>query len=129
MAVSNGSAALEVIIRALGIDGKSIIVPTNTFLASALAVAHSGNKVIFADSDPDTMSLDPEDVARNIDDDTAAVMIVPIGGVISPAVNTIREMCDRRGLYLIEDCAHAHGSSWGPARSIYVTNKKSMAGG
>ena len=57
MAVSNGTSALEVIIRALGIEGKSIIVPTNTFLASALAVAHAGNKVIFADSDPDTMAL------------------------------------------------------------------------
>ena len=111
VAVSNGTAALEVIIRALGIDGKSIIVPTNTFLASALAVAHSGNKVIFADSDRHTMSLDPEDVTRKIDDDTAAVMIVHIGGVISPAVDAIRELCDRRGLYLIEDCAHAHGST------------------
>ena len=83
VAVSNGTAALEVIIRALGIEGKSIIVPTNTFLASALAVAHSGNRVIFADSDPSTLSLDPEDVARKIDDDTAAVLMGYIDGMIS----------------------------------------------
>ena len=67
VSVSNGTSALEVIIRALEIEGKSIIVPTNTFLASALAVAHSGNKVVFADSDRETLSLDPEDVARSLE--------------------------------------------------------------
>ena len=111
VAVSNGTAALEVIIRALNIEGKSIIVPTNTFLASALAVAHAGNKVVFADSDPDTLSLDPEDVARKINGDTAAVMAVHIGGLISPAMDTLRALCSRRSLFLIEDCAHAHGST------------------
>ena len=111
MAVSNGTSALEVIIRALGIEGKSIIVPTNTFLASGLAVAHAGNKVVFADSDPETMSLDPEDVTRKIDDDTAAVMAVHIGGVISPTIEVISDLCASRGLHLIEDCAHAHGST------------------
>lgn len=113
VAVANGTAALEIIIRALGIEGKSVIVPTNTFLASALAVAHAGNSVIFADSDPDTLSLDPEDVARKIQDDTAAVMIVHIGGIISPATEIIRGLCERRGIQLIEDCAHAHGSTSG----------------
>ena len=111
VAVSNGTSALEIIIRALNIEGKSIIVPTNTFLASALVVAHSGNKVIFADSDPETLALDPDDVARRIDDDTAAVMVVHIGGVITPAMDAIRDLCARQGLHLIEDCAHAHGST------------------
>lgn len=110
VAVSSGTAALEVIIRALGIEGKSIIVPTNTFLASALAVTHAGNRVIFADSDPDTLALDPEDVERRIDDDTAAVMVVHIGGIITPAIGAIAALCARHGLSLIEDCAHAHGS-------------------
>jgi len=111
VAVSSGTSALEVIIRSLGIEGRSIIVPTNTFLASALAVAHAGNKVIFADSDPETMGLDAGDVARKIDDDTAAVMAVHIGGIISPAIDDIRDLCARRGIHLIEDCAHAHGST------------------
>ncbi len=109
--VSSGTAALEVIIRALGLEGRSIIVPTNTFLASALAVMHSGNRVVFADSDPATMGLDPEDVARRIDKNTAAIMTVHIGGVISPAIEALRALCARRNLHLIEDCAHAHGSS------------------
>jgi dTDP-4-amino-4,6-dideoxygalactose transaminase len=113
VAVSNGTSALEVIIRALGIEGKSIVVPTNTFLASALAVAHAGNNVIFADSDPSTLSLDPEDVVAKIRSDTAAVMVVHIGGIISPATEILREICERRGIHLIEDCAHAHGSTLG----------------
>ena len=111
VAVNSGTAALEVIIRALDIEGKSVIVPSNTFLASALAVAHAGNRVIFADSDPETMGLDPEDVLRRIDDDTAAVMAVHIGGIISPAMAQLQEICKQRGIFLIEDCAHAHGST------------------
>ena len=111
LAVSNGTSALEVIIRGLGIEGKSIIVPTNTFLASALAVAHAGNRVIFADSDPETFSLNPADVERRIEADTAAVMVVHIGGIISPDMDTIIDLCSKKGLFLIEDCAHAHGST------------------
>lgn len=111
IACTNGTTALELIIRALGIEGKAIIVPTNTFLASALAVMHAGNRVIFADSDPDTLSLDVEDVRRRITPDTAAVMTVHIGGIISPTVNALKRLCDERGLVLIEDAAHAHGST------------------
>src|SRR5262245_12475160 len=55
IATSNCTTALEIIIRALGIYGKSIIVPTNTFLATAFAVMHSGNRVIFADSSVETL--------------------------------------------------------------------------
>jgi dTDP-4-amino-4,6-dideoxygalactose transaminase len=50
-------------------------------------------------------------VARKIDENTAAVMAVHIGGIISPGIDDIRELCRRRGLRLIEDCAHAHGSA------------------
>lgn len=111
IAVSNGTAALEVLIRSLGLEGGSIIVPTNTFLASALAVCHSGNRVIFADSDPKTLSLDLEDVKRKIAPDTNAVMVVHIGGLITPAIEDLQKLCESRGLQLIEDCAHAHGST------------------
>jgi len=105
------TSALEIIIRSLGIEGKSIIVPTNTFLATALAVMHSGNRVIFADSDPATFCLDPDDLKRRITEDTAAVILVHIGGIITPAYYEIKEICEKRGIYLIEDCAHAHGCS------------------
>ena len=109
LAVNSGTAALEVILRALGVSGGSVIVPTNTFLATALAAIHAGNRVIFADSDPDTLSLDPSDVERRIARDTTAVILVHIGGMITPAWEDLKKLCDQRGLHLIEDCAHAHG--------------------
>lgn len=111
VATSNGTTALEIIIRALGVQGKSIVVPTNTFLATAFAVMHSGNRVIFADSEPETLCLDPRDVARRITDDTAAVILVHIGGIVSPASDAIRSLCEAKKIYLIEDCAHSHGST------------------
>jgi dTDP-4-amino-4,6-dideoxygalactose transaminase len=121
-AVSNasGTAALELIIRALGIEHRSIIVPTNTFAATAFAVVNTKNRVIFADADRETLALDPDDVARRIQADTAAVILVHIGGVITPAVEKLKRICQERNIALIEDCAHAHGCSLNgvPAGSI-----------
>jgi len=112
IACSSGTSALELIVRGLGIEGRSIVVPTNTFLATALAVMHSGNRVIFADSDPETFALDVNDVRRRLQDDTAAIVLVHIGGVITPAVRQLQQLCAERGLSLIEDCAHAHGCTF-----------------
>jgi len=111
IACSNGTAALELILRGLGIEGGSVIVPTNTFLATALAVMHAGNRVIFADSDPATLALDLADVERRLTDDVAAVILVHIGGIIPPYVDDLKKLCDDRGIVLIEDAAHAHGST------------------
>ncbi len=111
LAVNSATAALEVILRGLGVRRSSVIVPTNTFLATALAVVHSGNRVIFADSDPETLCLDVDDVERRIEEDTRAVILVHIGGIVTPALKALQALCERRGLELIEDCAHAHGCS------------------
>jgi perosamine synthetase len=111
IACANGTAALELILRGLGIEGRSIIVPTNTFLATALAVMHSGNRVVFADSEPQTLGLDMADVARKVTADVAAVILVHIGGIIPGYIDDLRNLCDEKGVYLIEDAAHAHGSS------------------
>ena len=113
VAVNSCTAALEIILRALEVEGASVIVPTNTFPATALAAAHAGNRVIFADSDPETLCLDPADVERRIEEDTRAVILVHIGGNITPAYHSLKSLCDSRNLYLIEDCAHSHGSTLG----------------
>lgn len=109
VACSNGTAALELILRGLNLAGRDIIVPTNTFLATALAVVHSGNRVVFADADPATLCLDIDDVKRRVTTETAAVILVHIGGIITPRIRDLQGFCIERGLYLIEDCAHAHG--------------------
>jgi perosamine synthetase len=111
IACSNGTAALELILRGLGIEGREIIIPTNTFMATALAVMHSGNRVVFADSEPPTLCLDIDDVERRVTDRTAGVILVHVGGIMTPAVERLRKLCDEKRLYLIEDCAHAHGSA------------------
>lgn len=112
VAVSSGTAALEIALRTLQVEGKKVIVPVNTFYASAGAVLHAGGKLGFADIKPETMSLDIDSVNKQIDPETAAVMIVHIGGVISPDILKLKDLCHSKGIKLIEDAAHAHGSSY-----------------
>jgi dTDP-4-amino-4,6-dideoxygalactose transaminase len=112
VATSNCTTALEIIFRAIGVQGKQVIVPTNTFIATAFAAVHAGAKIVFADSDPKTLCLDPKDVAKRITKDTAAVVLVHIGGIITPAVEELKALCDKNKIALVEDCAHAHGSSY-----------------
>jgi dTDP-4-amino-4,6-dideoxygalactose transaminase len=111
VAVNSGTTALEVVLRALGIRDASVIVPTNTFLATALAVLHAGNRVIFADCDPETFSLSIKDVKARLAADTKAIILVHIGGIITPQIDELKRLCEERQIHLIEDCAHAHGCS------------------
>ena len=109
VAVSSGTAALEIILRALRVQGREVVVPTNTFAATAFAVIHADAKPVFADSGED-LGVDPEDVERRIGPECKAVVAVHIGGHVSPGVFPLRELCERKGLYLVEDAAHAQGS-------------------
>lgn len=110
VATNSGTSALEIILRALDIKGRSVIVPTNTFLATILAIIHAGAKPILADISQN-LCLDPRSVIKNIKKDTKAVIIVHIGGVVSPQIKEIQKLCKKNKLFLIEDAAHAHGST------------------
>ena len=137
VAVSSGTAALEIILRALGVEGREVIVPANTFFATAAAAVHAGATLRFVDCDPQTMSVDPTDLAACIGPDTAAVVVVHIGGLISPAIDEIAQLCDAHGVALVEDAAHAHGSAhagrsagtFGAAASFSFYPTKVIAGG
>lgn len=111
VAVSSGTSALEIILRTLGVEGREVVVPANTFFATAASVLHAGGTPRFADVAPQTLALSANTVESALGDDTAGVVVVHIGGHISPEVEAIRQLCDRRGLFLVEDAAHAHGSS------------------
>lgn len=111
VAVNNGTGALEIIMRAIGLSGADVIVPTNTFAATAFAAIHAGANVIFADC-TDDLSLDPVDVERRLTPNTKAVVTVHIGGLISPGVLRLKQLCAEREIALIEDAAHAHGSKF-----------------
>jgi perosamine synthetase len=111
VAVSSGTSAIEIILRTIGVEGREVVVPANTFFATAAAVIHAGGKPRFADVAPDTLALSATTVEAALGDDTAGVVLVHIGGAITPEVDAIRAVCERRGLFLVEDAAHAHGSS------------------
>jgi len=106
----NGTAALEMICRALEVAGRSVAVPTNTFMATALAPLAAGARIILVDCDPVYFQMDPEDLARKMRPDTRAVILVHIGGFISPAWRRIRAIAENCGAVFIEDAAHAHGA-------------------
>jgi perosamine synthetase len=137
VAVSSGTAALEIILRAIGVEGREVIVPANTFFATAAAAVHAGARLRFVDCDPRTMAIDPGDLAACITADTAAVVIVHIGGLVTPAIDEIAQLCSARGVQLVEDAAHAHGSAFdgrsagqfGAAASFSFYPTKVMAGG
>ena len=111
IATNSGTSSLEIILRAIGVAGKTIIVPSNTMMASPAAVVHAGGRVIFADCQRENLQLDPKDLKRKLRADTKAVMLVHIGGIISPALEEIKEICGKNGVALIEDAAHAHGAT------------------
>ena len=110
IAVNSGTSALEIPLRALDVKGQSVIVPTNTFFATPASVIHAGGEVIFADVS-ENLCIDPESVKENIKEDTKGIIVVHIGGVIPPQIKEIQEICADYNLFLIEDAAHAHGST------------------
>lgn len=112
VAVSSGTAALEIILRSLDVAGRDVIVPANTFAATAFAVLAAGARPVFADVDAATFALSVATASAALTPNTAAVVLVHIGGLISPEAEALRRLCDERGIALIEDAAHAHGSSY-----------------
>jgi perosamine synthetase len=111
VAVSSGTSAIEIILRHLDIGDSEVIVPANTFFATAAAVMHAGGRVRLADVDAGTLALSLATVEAALTEHTAGVVMVHIGGLISPETIAIRDLCARRGLFFVEDAAHAHGSS------------------
>ena len=112
IAVSSGTSALEIIFRTLAVEGREVIIPTNTFFATAAAAVHAGAIPCLADISPETLALSPETLEVALTPRTAVVVLVHIGGFITPEIDAIRSICDRRGIVLIEDAAHAHGASF-----------------
>jgi dTDP-4-amino-4,6-dideoxygalactose transaminase len=112
VAVSSGTAALEIILRTLDVAGRDVIVPTNTFAATAFAVLRAGGRPVFADVDADTFALSADTVRAALTQHTAAVVHVHIGGLISPECTALRALCDERGIAFVEDAAHAHGATF-----------------
>ncbi|MHB0859415.1 MAG: DegT/DnrJ/EryC1/StrS family aminotransferase [Anaerolineae bacterium] len=112
VAVTNGSAALEVMLRAAGIDwGDEVITTPYTFIATASSCLLVGALPRFVDILPETWNLDPAQIEQAITPRTRAILPVHLGG--EPAdLDAICEIASRHGLPVIEDACQAHGASW-----------------
>ncbi|MFW5898814.1 MAG: DegT/DnrJ/EryC1/StrS family aminotransferase [Candidatus Saliniplasma sp.] len=111
-AVANGTAALDVAMKSLGIgEGDEVITSPFSFIASANCIMFQGAKPVFADIKDDTFNLDPEKVKEKITEDTKAILPVHLFG--QPAdMSAFVEIAEEHDLYLIEDCAQAHGAEY-----------------
>lgn len=110
IAMCNGTIALEIAIRALGLTGE-VIVPSWTFIATAHALHWQGITPVFVDIDPITHNLDPIAVRKMITPQTSGIIGVHLWGRAAP-VNDLHAIADEFGLKLMFDAAHAFGSSY-----------------
>ncbi len=110
VAVSSGGAAIEVAMRLLDVRDREVLVPTNTFAATATGVLLAGGRVHFVDIDADTFSVSLAALQAAATPQTVGAIVVHIGGIITPEIEGIQKWCDQSGLWLFEDAAHAHGS-------------------
>ena len=105
IAVSNGTAALEVAVQALGIGaGDEVIMPTFTIISCAMAVTKLGAVPVFVDSDPCTWNMNTDEIEAKITDKTKAIMAVHLYGM-PVQMDTIMELAQRYHLKVIEDAA------------------------
>jgi dTDP-4-amino-4,6-dideoxygalactose transaminase len=108
--VGNGTDGLEIALLTLGIQpSDEVIVPANSFVATAEAVCNVGANVVFADCDPDTYNIDPVDIIKKITEKTKCIIPVHLYG--KPAeMDEILDIAKQYNLYVVEDCAQAHGA-------------------
>jgi dTDP-4-amino-4,6-dideoxygalactose transaminase len=110
--VGSGTAALQLALMAAGVGpGDEVILPPNTFVATAEAVVAAGATPVFADVEPDTALLDPAAAEAAVTDRTAAIAAVHLYGQVAD-MDRLGKLADERGLFLLEDAAQAVTSTW-----------------
>ena len=133
----NGTVSLEMMLAVAGIGpDDEVIVPSISFVSTAMAVSRIGATPVFVDIEPYTFNVDPERVEAAITARTRAILTVHFGGSLC-AIDQIREFARHHALILFEDAAHAHGSEWngkragsfGLASSFSFQNGKVMTAG
>jgi dTDP-4-amino-4,6-dideoxygalactose transaminase len=109
--ITNGTIALQLAFQTLGIGaGDEVIVPANTFIATAWGVSHAGAVPVFVDCTPDTWEIDPALIEAKITSKTKAIAGVHLYGQTFDI--EVKAIADKHNLFLIEDCAQAHGAHY-----------------
>lgn len=135
--LANGSVAIEVGLLALGIQpGEEVIVPAYTFISTATSVLRVGAIPVFADMDPESYCMNPEDAAQRITPRTRAIIPVHLGGHMADMPSLCR-IAEQHGLAILEDCAqaidaHLNGrkaGTWGALGSFSFQSNKTLTSG
>lgn len=112
IAVANGTVALDLAFNALGVGGgDEVIVTSRTFLATVSSIVNAGAKPVFADVDPDTQNITAETVEAVLSQRTKAVVCVHLAGWPCD-MDPIMALAAKHGLFVVEDCAQAHGARY-----------------
>ena len=110
--VDNGTSVLQLAMLALGIgEGDEVIVPANTYIASAWGPTYTGATPVFVDCTADTWEIDPEKIEEKITNRTKAIIGVHLYGQPFD-FGRVKEIADRHGLYIVEDCAQSHRAKY-----------------
>lgn len=120
VALANGTLALDVALKALGIgSGDDVIVTSRTFLASASSIITAGANPVFADVELDSQNISRRTIEAVLTPNTKAIICVHLAGLMCD-MDPIMQLAEEKGLYVIEDCAQAHGAMYKghPAGSI-----------
>jgi dTDP-4-amino-4,6-dideoxygalactose transaminase len=110
VAFDSDGDALETALRFYGVEGREVVVCTNSFVSMPNSVVYAGGKVVFADIKAETLSMNPNSLRECITEKTVGVVVTHIAGFPNPDLKEIMEICDDRGLFLIEDATHAVGA-------------------
>jgi dTDP-4-amino-4,6-dideoxygalactose transaminase len=101
-----------------GVRGETVLCPSNTFMATPLTAVSAGANVVFVDSNRDDLCMSFADFERKVaEHKPKAAFLVHIGGHIAFESERIAELCKAEGIFLVEDCAHAHGADWNGRRA------------
>lgn len=137
LAVTNGTSSMVMVLRAAGVGpGDEVIIPSYTFIATALAPMALGAVPVLVDCDPETTNIDPDAVRLAVTERTKAMIPVHVGGRPSD-VDALHAIAREHRLLVLEDAAHAHGAEWrgqrigafGDVASFSFQTGKSMTAG
>jgi dTDP-4-amino-4,6-dideoxygalactose transaminase len=104
--------ALETALRHYGVEGREVVVCTNSFISIPNSIVYAGGRVVFADIRAETLSMNPDSFRKCVTEKTAGVVVTHIAGFPNPDLKELMEICREKSLFLIEDATHAAGAEF-----------------